>query len=76
VLDLMTKLLIFAAGQDQAGQVEHLAPGQLAGDRHDQVGPGLNPDNGRRAGPADYSRDCSRDDTASVRSLYATLGGS
>jgi len=49
VLDLMTKLLVFAAGQDQAGQVEHLAPGKLARDRHDQVGPGLNPDNGRWA---------------------------
>jgi hypothetical protein len=72
----MAKLLIFAAGQDQAGQVEHLAPGKLAGDRHDQVGPGLNPDNGRRAGPADYSRDYSRDDMASVGSLHATLGGS
>ena len=46
MLDLVRKLPVFAAGKDQAGQVEDLAPGQLAGDRHDQVA-GLNPDDGR-----------------------------
>src|SRR5260221_3335179 len=65
--DLVAKLLVFAAGKAQAGKVEHLSPGQLAGDRHDQVRPGLNPDDGRRAGPADYSRGYSRTDAASVR---------
>ena len=74
MFDLVTKLLVFPAGQDQAGQVKHLAAGQLVRDRHNQVGPGLNPDNGRRAGPADNSRDCSRE--RRFPSLYATLGGS
>jgi hypothetical protein len=63
----VAKLLVFVAGKDQAGQVEHLAPGQRAGDCHDQVGRGLDPDDGRGAGPADDSRGYSRGYTASVR---------
>ena len=73
MLDLARKLPVFAAGKDQAGQVEDLAPGQLAGDRHDQVA-GLNPDDGRGAGPADYSRGYSRRNGRQFAFLHATLG--
>ena len=52
----MTQFLVFWAGKDQAGEVEHLVTGQPGRDGHDQVSPGLDPDDGRGAGPADYSR--------------------
>jgi len=51
------ELLKLAAGQDQAGQVEHFVAGQSARDRHNQVRTRFDSNDRRQTGPADYSRD-------------------
>jgi hypothetical protein len=55
--DPVPKLLILVAGENQAGQVEHLVAGQPAGDRHNHVRARLDSNDRRQTGPADYSRD-------------------
>jgi len=51
------EFLIFAAGKNQAGQVEHLVAGQPARDRHNDIRARFDSNDSREIGPADYSRD-------------------
>lgn len=58
-LDPVPKFLVLAAGENQAGKVEHLVAGQPAGDRHNHVRARFDADDRREARPANYSRDLS-----------------
>lgn len=75
-LDGAAKFFVFAVGEHQAGQAEHVVAREPIGDGDDHVCPGLDPDDGRRPMPAVDSRDNHPRLCALFLPLVATLGAS